>query len=235
MPIKRALHGGATVSWNDLISAAKNGHTHIFQWIEECQEEWNSYARLCIKSKHELIRWKEWVCEVAATHGQRTLLVYAHMCGASLTVDHIIQAVQGGHAAVSRYLINNVVTNAQEKELIMLATAYGGHVPIMQYLVKRNFRLSHHIFILAARNGHVSMMQFLLHVRCPWSVTACAAAAGAGCLDALKWLRRNGCPWDTYTVYCAFVRSHYDVAQWAIQNGAPIPVAYKNKLLFVNR
>ncbi len=103
---------------------------------------------------------------------------------------------------------------------IFFAVKYG-HLPLVQWL-SRHCIWDNDICTNSAKRGHLHILQWAHKSNFRWDEITCATASLHNQLPCLKYARENGCKWDKNVYLHAKNNSHMELLNWAIENGCPI-------------
>ena len=123
--------------------------------------------------------------------------------------------------------------------------ARGGHIEILQWLVKRDIFNKNNICTSAAKTGQIHVIEWARSnvLNCKWNSETCNAAAKGGHINTIIWLMSNGCNFYTYGIctmaakkghlnildawseYCdngifrlAILHGHFHILEWGDAN-----------------
>lgn len=220
---------GATFDASHMADAARTNNRVALEWL---------YARLA--SSDRTVDFSEAYCK-AAFNGDTSTIEWIHARRQEYEHDR--------EQRCTMQTYRRTVHSDWDKE-VTRAAASSGHLPVLQWMHARRFRIDGYAQRLASTSGHLHVLQWLhdhvqacrpricedavmrghLHVLewtrkvgITWSVDLCARAVGCGDLDTLQWLRARDCPWDENTLIDAIRRCSLEAFDWAWDNGCPRP------------
>ena len=170
-------------------------------------------------SSPELLAWAfskgcpirdERVCNVAVVTGGSETLKVARLNGCEWSSEVSRSACEVGDARACQWAYEN---GCPFDDSALEAAAFGGHVDIMDWLLKTRIDPNPKTRKLTTREPVSPDYGSPLPV---------AAAAEGGSLRALQWLRNRGFAWSALACEVAAKEGHVDVLEWCIEHGCPL-------------
>ena len=180
------------------MAAAKGGHVHIFQYLQDNGGRYNSsseFVDVAAREGHlELVKWlkangypwSQYTCENAVASRNFELVKWCRENGCEWNFRTCLEAARIGNLEMLKWCKENGCKwNNDASDLDMLKWA----------------RLNY----------------------CEWTSAICTFAVLNGDFEMLKWARENGCDWSAETSAAAAEKGHLEILEWLKDNGCPDP------------
>ncbi len=239
--------GGFITFSNAYMTAAKYGHAHVMDWLNDKIVELSSqnpnfegdFAR-------DRSNWEHNICVIAARYGRTNILIWSykklgHVCQKSCKVaarhghletlkaitpmcdtrdtDIIRCAVKGGHFEVIQWAFANGYPAGDYAVNTMCEL---GHLDMFRWIMERGFPRIAKFLESAAERGHLHILKWAASDGFNAGTLKVLTAAVFGRqLEVVQWLRSIGCPWDVSISGMALVREDTRTLRWLMENGCP--------------
>jgi hypothetical protein len=183
--VVRYLHGAgvniASLEANDLENAACTESLKVFRYLvnngadrreflTQSSNQAAAFGRLEILKHLDEVqprfmkKQQQFLCHVAAEHGQLEVLRYLEDCGAELSSELIMPAIRDGHLNVVRYLYERLGADCCRSSESVKEAVTKGNLEVLQYLYEQGADLSvcgGQELQSAAELGHMDVIMFL--------------------------------------------------------------------------
>ena len=200
-------------------AAVRSDQFHVLQWLKKHN---------FFQDRHFQNIFERTLFIEAAKRGNLGMIKWAKdIAGFNFQDEnHFINtAAESGNIDLVKYLRSS--TDIPWNESTFNNAAYGGNIPMLQYLIDNECPHDDPIICAYAVKIHahekaLEVLQWLHNQNIPWDENTCIASAEKGNLNALKFARLNDCPWDKNCLIKAIKHHHYEVVEYCLQNSCPL-------------
>lgn len=137
-------------------------------------------------------------------------------------IDNHYSIPEDASTIAARYgAINILATLPVDQDCIVPIAIKNGHINILEWAKKRNYKYTDYAYILALRHNQMHILVWLKEHSCPLTELVFECAAVKGNIKILKWLKENNCPWGPETPAYAASNNKFKALTWLIYNGCP--------------
>jgi ankyrin repeat protein len=178
--------------------AARYGHLHILQWLNE-YNDWDSYVTV-----------------KATIGGHLDCLKYAQERGCPIDEEVACDAARHGHLHILKYLNENGYT--WKNETVTAQSLKHGHIDCLKYMIENGVEWPEY-------NVSIKNIKCLIYAHengCPlneWGTDVMNDIANMGDIECMKYAHKIGCPWDEWTINNAATRGYLNIVKYAHENG----------------
>ena len=143
-----------------------------------------------------------------------------------------------------KYLIDNNLDNYTTD--VLNAAAYGGHLNIVKFLIKKGCEMNKTTCYLSALGNHLHCLKYAYDNNCPWDFKTLSNAAIINSLECMKFAFENGCKFvssedndynfDERENACeeAASNGNLECLKYAYYNKCPLGLSLENAARFGN-
>lgn len=178
------------------------------------------HAKSQVSAYKPSVDWDE-VCDGAASCGQLEVLAHLEDAGVMCITDRSCRAAaRGGHVRILDWMLKRNKSKIVSASTVHAAAA-GGQLDCLKWLRALGAPWARETAKMAAVGGHFELLRWARSKGCPWDEDTPAFCAQHGHLDMLQWAVTNGCPWDSDACYCAARGGQLEALQWLRAHGCP--------------
>lgn len=224
--------------WIIIADTVCNSYTKIFVWLMDnrnrkiwCENKVINRTGVCHGLwPNEDTTYLEPLCIKAAVSGSYDIIkhIFENYNGTVIDPVNILKAAaKSGHFKILKYVYKVSTkylfdTQFKYHEKICEGAAEGGHVDILEWLIKKDYPIHKQAFINATHCGHLHVLQsFHRYIHYNQTLHIWTTAAEGGHMAILRWLSDTGRRPDEYgDVYdMAAKHGHFKVLKFLLDSG----------------